>query len=236
MSDTAPNPIAAALEEARHLDAPLNIRLSLIAARVRSANPVFADAVERMIARLHLADAGSAAPAIGAPMPDFALPDDQGRIVTLSGLLAGGPLAVIFHRGHWCPYCRLNAAALSEAYDEIEAMGGQLVLIAPEKRAFTTALRDDAKARFRILSDIDNAYAMLCNLAIWVGQEMEDLMGGAGYDLPRYQGNSAWMLPVPAGFVVGRDGRVQARHIDPDYRRRWDIDRLREAMRAACGR
>ena len=52
-------------------------------------------------------------------------------------------------------------------------------------------------------------------------------------DLPRYQGNDAWMLPIPATFVVGTDGLIKARFVDPDYRKRMDIDDMIAALRAA---
>ena len=48
-----------------------------------------------------------------------------------------------------------------------------------------------------------------------------------------YQGNETWMLPIPATFIVGRDGVVKARHIDPDYRKRMDLDELLAALKSA---
>jgi peroxiredoxin len=44
-----------------------------------------------------------------------------------------------------------------------------------------------------------------------LGDEMRTLLGNFGLDLPSYQGNDAWMLPIPATFVVGTDGRIMAR-------------------------
>ena len=41
-----------------------------------------------------------------------------------------------------------------------------------------------------------------------------------------------WLLPIPAVFVLDRDGIVRARHVDPDYRRRMEIDDLVAAVRA----
>ena len=41
---------------------------------------------------------------------------------------------MMFHRGHWCPYCRLNVHAVIKAQDEIMALGGQIVAIMPERR------------------------------------------------------------------------------------------------------
>jgi hypothetical protein len=39
------------------------------------------------------------------------------------------------------------------------------------------------------------------------------------------------MLPIPATFVVGRDGLIRARFIDPDYRKRMMIADMIAAMR-----
>jgi hypothetical protein len=59
------------------------------------------------------------------------------------------------------------------------------------------------------------------------------LIASAGWDMPTYQGNSAWMVPIPATFVVGSDGMITARYLDPDYRLRMETDQLRDALRAA---
>jgi peroxiredoxin len=74
---------------------------------------------------------------------------------------------------------------------------------------------------------------MALNLVIWVGAEMEQALADRARDLPRYQGNDAWMLPIPATFVVGTDGLIKARFVDPDYRRRMDIDEMLAALRSA---
>lgn len=70
----------------------------------------------------------------------------------------------------------------------------------------------------------------------WVGDEMSDLMLARGADPATAQGNDSWFLPVPATFVVGRDGRTAARHVDPDYRQRMEIDAVLAALKAAAAR
>jgi len=194
---------------------------------------MFAETVDRMVTRLQQTGAGDTAPKLGEPMPPFMLPDDTGRLVDLNQILSRGPVAISFNRGHWCPYCRINALALSEVQEQVREAGAQIVAITPERRRFTAALKNEANAPFPILTDMDNGYALSLNLAIWVGAEMETLIAGAGWDVPSYQGNSTWMLPIPATFVVGTDGRIVARNVDPDYRRRMDIDELLAALKAA---
>jgi peroxiredoxin len=222
-----------ALRQCRDMDASVNERLACYAEAVRRLTPDFAEAVDRMVVRLQHSDAGAAAPQPGAPMLPFLLADEAGRLVSLEKLLARGPLAITFHRGHWCPYCRININALAKAHDEITARGRQVIAIMPELQEFAVALKSDAKAPFPILTDIDNGYAMSLNLVIWVGAEMEDVMAQRGRELPRYQGNDAWMLPIPATFVVGTDGLIKARFVDPDYRKRMDIDEMIAALRRA---
>jgi len=230
-------PLPEALEEAfrhsRDMEASLGERLESLARAVRTLSPPFADAVDRLVARLQKSGAGQNAPQVGEPMPPFHLPDEAGRVVSLERLLSKGPVAVTFHRGHWCPYCRLNTKALAEAQTEIESNGGQVVAIMPDRQQFAEKFKTESQARFPILTDMDNGYALSLNLVVWVGAEMERMIASAGRDIPSYQGNTSWMLPIPATFVVGTDARINARFVDPDYRKRMAVDALLTALRSA---
>lgn len=218
----------------RRLDAPLQARLDAANDAVDRLSPDFSAVVERMIARLEAAGTAQNAPKPGEPMPDFLLPDERGKLVSLGDLIADGPLALAFHRGHWCPYCRINADGLARLAPEIERRGGRVAAITPEKGRYAAELKADAKAPFPILADIDNGYAMELGLLFWVGEEKRAALVHAECDLPRFQGNATWMLPVPATFVIGRDGFVKARFIDADYRRRMDHAALLAAVEAAA--
>jgi peroxiredoxin len=232
-----PKPLSEALQEAyvqaRDMDASLAERLQAFADAVRKLGPHFQEAVDRLVARLKQYEVGENAPRVGEQMPSFLLPNDSGRLVSLEELLKEGSLAITFHRGHWCPYCRINTHALAEAQDEIAAEGGQIAAIMPDQQHFTSELKTESKAPFPILTDIDNGYAMSLNLAFWVGAEMQQLMTGAGWDISRFQGSNTWLLPIPATFVVATDGEVKARFVDPDYRRRMAVEDLIGALRGA---
>ena len=91
----------------------------------------------------------------------------------LNSLLEKGPVAVMFYRGHWCPYCRLNVRAVIQALDRIKALGGQVVAIMPEVQEFAEKFKSDADAPFPVLTDLDNGYALSLNLAIWLGTEIQ---------------------------------------------------------------
>jgi peroxiredoxin len=225
-------PLDEAFEQCRDMDASLTKRLSIFADAVRAQAPAFTAAVDRLIKRLQDSGAGEAAPRPGDVMPPFVLPDETGRLVALQGLLPAGPVAVTFHRGHWCPYCRININALAKAHDVIRREGGQIIAIVPERQEFAAEFKKDGRAHFPILTDMDNGYAMSLNLTIWVGEEMKRLIRDEfGHNIASFQGNDAWLLPIPATFIVGRDGRIKERFVDPDYRRRMAVDDLLTALR-----
>jgi peroxiredoxin len=219
-----------AFKQARELDVSLSEQLRAFADSARQRRPDFAAAVDRLVERLRRQGAGESAPQVGEPMPPFVLPDDNGHMVSLDRLLARGPVAVTFHRGHWCPYCRININALAQAHKAIVADGGQIVAIMPDRQKFVADFKSESNVPFPILTDMDNGYALSLNLTIWVGAEMQKMMQG-DRDLPTFQGNSAWMLPVPATFVVDRGGTIKARFVDPDYRKPVAIADLLAAVR-----
>jgi peroxiredoxin len=209
----------------------LTQQLDAAARSVKERRPDFAAAIDRMIGRLKESSAGADAPQVGDEMPPFYLPDENGRVVSLGDLTARGPVAVTFHRGHWCPFCRISINALVRAHAQVAAIGGQIVAVMPEREQFVSDLRATSNAPFLVLTDMDNGYAMSLGLAIWIGDEMQKIISER-HDLAKYQGNDTWMLPIPATFVVGQDGRIKARFVDPDYRKRMAIEDLLAAMRA----
>ena len=215
----------------RDMEGSLAEQLQAFAAAGREIFPAYCKAVDRLVARLKENGGGETAPRPGEVMSPFLLPDEKGRLVSLKSLLATGPVAVMFFRGHWCPYCRLNVRAVGQAMDRIEAVGGQVVAIMPEIQEFAEKFKAEAGAPFPVLTDLDNGYALSLNLAIWLGAEIKELL--SYQDMASFHGNEGWVVPIPATFVVGSDGKIKARFVDPDFRKRMEIDDLITALKNA---
>lgn len=220
-----------AFQRCREMEGTLNEQLQAYAAAGREIFPAYGDAVDRLVVRINENGGGENAPRPGEPMPAFVLPDESGRLVALPSLLERGPVAVMFFRGHWCPYCGLNVRAVIKAYDRIKALGADVVAIMPETQEYAEKFKTEAGAPFPVLTDLDNGYALSLNLAIWLGVEIARLL--SYLDMPSFHGNDGWMLPIPAAFVIGRDGMVKARFVDPDFRRRMAIEDLLAALKDA---
>lgn len=225
------NELERAFEKARWLDAPLADRLEIVADTVRSLSNEFADAVDTFVGRLKDAGAGAGSPKPGDAMPDFLLPDEEGRLVSLSDELAKAPQVIVFHRGHWCPYCRLSVCGLAEIEDELAP--AKIIAISAERSQFTKLLKAEAGGHFPMLTDAGAGYALSLGLGIIVDEVMSSMIAAAGWDVPRYQGTDGWVLPIPAVFVVGTDGIVVASRFDADYRRRTELTEIIAAARNA---
>jgi peroxiredoxin len=217
----------------RDMEGTLGEQLEAYAAAGREIFPAYSAAVDRLVARILENGGGENAPRPGEAMPPFLLPDADWRLVSLPLLLVGGPVAVMFFRGHWCPYCRLSVRALIEAMDRVKTVGGQVVAIMPETQVFAEKFGGDSGAPFPVLIDLDNGYALSLSLAIWLGPEIEKLLSPT-QDMPSFHGNDGWVVPIPATFVVDRNGLVRARFVDPDFRKRMAIDDLIAALKTAA--
>jgi peroxiredoxin len=228
LSPAAAERLRLAFQRCREMDGSLGEQLQAYAAAGREFYPAYSDAVDRLVARLEQTGGGENAPRPGEPMPPFLLPDASGALVALASLLERGPVAVMFFRGHWCPYCRLNVRAVTQAYDRIKALGAEVVAIVPETQEYAEKFKSEAEVPFPVLIDLDNGYALSLNLAIWLGADIEQLL--SHHDVAAFYGHDAWLLPIPAAFVVGRDGTVRARFVDPDFRRRMAIEDLLKAI------
>jgi peroxiredoxin len=233
MAEDTASALAQAFKAAIDLDAPIAERLATYAAVQRQQVTPYAEAIDRLVARLEAVSAGDQSPPVGELMPEFLLPDEQGRLTGLSDLLRNGPLVVAFHRGHWCPFCRINAHGLVEIHEKARQRGAQIVAISPERGHYTTLQRQQAGAKYLMLSDIENAYALSLNLAIWIDDEVRGHLLGFGRDLGVYLGSEGWILPIPATFVVGTNGEIVARFVDPDHRHRMDLDAILAAVEQA---
>jgi peroxiredoxin len=226
--------LAEAFLKADHLPAPLDQRLKLYLGESRALLPEMEATYDQLVARISdNIQTSNQVPAVGEVLPDFCLTDSQGKLVELAALLHQGPLVISFNRGPWCDYCGLELHSLARAYPDIVAAGGEVVSIVPETAKYARNLQATRGVPFRVLTDMDLGYALSLGLAFWVGPKIMDMYRGFGIDLAQFQGNGGWFLPIPATLVVGRDGRVKARFVDPDFRHRMRTEDIVEAVRQA---
>ena len=170
----------------------------------------------------------------GSQAPDLALDDALGRSVRLSDLWRRGPLVIVFYRGGWCPYCNLTLRAWQQRLPELAYRNASLVAISPQSPDNSLDTAEKNTLAYPVLSDSALEAARAFGIAFDLTPDLVEIYKDLGNDLPVRNGNGRWALPVPATFVIGRDGRIAFAHVEADYRQRAEpddvlrvIDRLR---------
>ena len=187
---------------------------------------------EAKIDELRASFAAETAAGLGSIAPDFRLPDVKGSTVTLSDLLRDGPVVVTFYRGGWCPYCNIQLRAYQAALPQMAALGACLVAISPQlpDQSLSTAQADELS--FHVLSDAGNQTARRFGLVYALPEELRAALRSNDKALPVINGDESWELPVPATYVIARDGRIALAYIDVDYRKRLGLEAILEALRS----
>jgi peroxiredoxin len=157
---------------------------------------------------------------VGAKAPAFELPDHDGKIISSADLLARGRLVISFIRGRWCPFCVGQMEAMNLALPHIAQSGAVLVAISPQTVKQSFFMHDQHKLRFPLLSDAGNKVARQFALTYRVPEAQEAIYRRAFVNLPFTNGDESWELPIPATFILDRDGTVLYASANEDYTER----------------
>lgn len=206
-----------------------------LAALAAETDPALAATVHAILERLRMLQLVEAGPQPGDMLPDLELPDATGRVWRSEELLARGPLVLALFRGPWCPYCERTMRALEAIRPAIEARGATLVGIVPTRPELVARMAEERGLRFPILTDRGLRWTRLLGLAYAMSDEHRALYAARGVDVAAQQAGAGWELPVPASFVVRRDGTIAWAFADPDWARRAEpAELLAELDRAAA--
>ena len=168
---------------------------------------------------------------VGDKAPVFTLNDPEGNPVSSAELLSKGPLVISFYRGVWCPYCNMELQALEAALPQYLELGASLVAISPQVQANSRKSVRQNHLTFPILSDARSQVAEAFGLRFKLPDYLIDLYKGFGNDLPAFNDDPSWVLPMPGRFVIGQDGLIKYAEVNPDYTQRPEPTDLLPALR-----
>jgi len=174
----------------------------------------------RVIAELKRQGVAANSLAVGARMPAFSLSDHNGCLVSSAALLERGRLVVCFFRGRWDPFCCGQMEAMNRALPEIDAAGASVIAISPQTVKQSFFMADQHGLRFPLVSDAGNSVAREFGLVYRVPEDQQAIYRRAFINLPFTNGDESWELPIPAAYVVDRDGTVRFAFADEDYAER----------------
>ncbi|SMB99468.1 alkyl hydroperoxide reductase/ Thiol specific antioxidant/ Mal allergen [Hymenobacter roseosalivarius DSM 11622] len=175
--------------------------------------------------------ARTAAPlAAGSVAPAFKGKDAAGRPVELKQLLKKGPVVLYFYRGQWCPYCNKQLSQLQDSLQLLTAKGAQVVVITPETQENIGKTVEKTKAAFPIVQDRGFVIMTAYHTTFTVDEPTAKKYRGFGVDLRQANGAQEDVLPVPATYVIGCNGRIKFVYFNPDYKQRASVHRIAAAL------
>lgn len=158
----------------------------------------------------------------GDRMPDFELSDQHGKTRRFRDYLKSSPVVLNVYRGGWCPYCNFEMKALSEALPMIRKKGAQLVGMSPELPAKAELTAGKNGMDMDILYDAGNAVSESLGLVFELPEALRPVYEQFGIDIPAYNGDESFRLPVPATYIVEQDGSIRYAFINADYTERME--------------
>jgi peroxiredoxin len=197
-------------------------------------SPAALETMRRATAELIASGRAERALKAGDRAPEFTLNDPDGNPISSRKLLAQGPVVFSFYRGVWCPYCNLELQALQAALPEIKARGANLLALSPQTAANSRKSQRQNELSFPILSDVKSEVARAFGIRFALPEYLVDLYKSFKNDLPAFNDDPSWVLPMPARYVIATDGTIAYAEVNPDYTHRPDpsellpvLDRLR---------
>ena len=167
---------------------------------------------------------------IGQKAPNFVAYDQNGDKFSSSEILKEKELIVVFYRGQWCPYCNRHLSELQDHLEDFKKAGAQIIAISPEKTENINKTIKKTKADFPILWDKDNSIMESFGVNFILAKDLQEKYKKYGVDLTKANGNPSQTLPVPATFIIGKDGIIKFLQYDPDYKNRSSAKEILEKL------
>ncbi len=163
---------------------------------------------------------------VGDIAPDFTAKNQNNKDIKLKELLKSGPVVILFYRGEWCPYCNRQLKALEDSLALISAKGANIVAISPEKLENINKTIEKTKVTYNVVTDeasqIMNAY----KVAFELDEKTTEKYKGYGINLIERNGSNGNNLPVPAVYIISKEGKITYRYFDVDYKKRASVQEI----------
>lgn len=156
--------------------------------------------------------------------PAFSAKDQDGKTVSLKEQLKNGAVVLVFYRGQWCPYCNKQLKKLEDSLSLITGKGATLIAVTPEKPENISATIEKTKATYPILFDDGLTIMKSYDVAYAVDEKTIESYKKYGIDFNVVNGEkNGTNLPVPAIYVINKEGKIVFRHFDKNYTKRASV-------------
>jgi peroxiredoxin len=164
---------------------------------------------------------------VGDKAPLFNLKDNAGKAIDLKKILKENKSVVLFfYRGQWCPHCNKHIKNLQDSLQLLSAKGAYVIGVSPETSAGIDKTIAKTKASFSIISDRDYKLMKAYKVDYVMEPGLADRYKKGGLDVAMANGQTDYVLPVPATYIINKDGKIKYVFFDKDYKKRPSVKNL----------
>ncbi len=158
--------------------------------------------------------------------PDFATVDQSGNKINLAETYKKGNVVLIFYRGQWCPYCNKQMMQLQDSLSLIKDKGATVIAVTAEKPENISKTVAKTKASFPIVHDEKLAIIKQYDVAFAVDAKTVEMYKKYGIDFEQSNGSNGANLPVPAVYIINKEGKIVYKFFNKDYTKRATVKEI----------
>lgn len=167
---------------------------------------------------------------IGSIAPEISASDYRGAYISLKELRASGPVVVLFYRGEWCRYCNMQMSNLADSMDLFKEYHVSLIAITPEKNEYIKKTATETGVPFSVIYDKDHEIMDSYRVSWQMGKLNTFFYKISGKDIVKASGSKDRILPVPATYIIGMDGKITGSFFEEDHTKRMSVARMLEIL------
>ena len=163
---------------------------------------------------------------LGDTAPDFSASVLGDQTFNLAETLKNQEVLLVFYRGYWCGYCQRHLAELEDHLQDFEDNGIKVIAITPESPEYAEKSIEKSDLSIDIIPDKGYEIMKKYKVLFEVNDFYLDKLAGYEIDYDKDPVTGKTFFPVPATYLIGKDGKVKFVHYDPDYSQRSDVEAL----------
>ncbi len=163
---------------------------------------------------------------INSKAPDFKGTDQQGNTVRLKDVLKKGKVVLIFYRGQWCPYCNKYLKKLEDSLQLIREKGATVIAVSPELPENIKKTVDKTGAEYAVLYDEGRKIMKAYGVEFEVPENTVTRYRNSGIKIDENNGKNGNYLPVPATYIIDKEGNITYRFFQQDYKKRPSVKEI----------
>ncbi len=168
----------------------------------------------------------------GTKAPNFSSITQQGKSIALSQLKDRQPVVLMFYRGQWCPVCNQYLKRFEDSLKQVQKAGGKVIAVTPETAPNVKEMRQKTGTSITIVPDTSETIMNKYKVTFGVTSDYaKKIKKGFNTSIAENNDDQKARLPVPATYIIDKDGHIAWRFFNPNYKQRASVKAIVKQLR-----